>query len=247
MAHVADDTLPASLTVLEETPGRALTLLRGVAKVPAIYTLLASAGFDDDEYRLGWRLLHEAAGYQPTPTAAPARTPATAAQEELDAWDEDGLRRIRAALARFHQEQEAFVFAGGLAPSSGPAAVVGVGLLLARLDDLRSGKDRKATRKADQAALATLARRGFDDAELARLAKLVATSTSAGVAEPVAEPRAEPVAALAALYVWYRDWADTARSVVKKRAHLITLGLAKRRSPAKEGAPEGGDARPTPG
>ena len=52
MAHVADDTLPASLTVLEETPGRALTLLRGVAKVPAIYTLLASAGFDDDEYVL---------------------------------------------------------------------------------------------------------------------------------------------------------------------------------------------------
>jgi len=229
--------LPASLTVLEECPGRALTFLRGIAKLPVVHSLLAGAGFDADEYQLGWKLLHDAAGYNATPPAPPARTAALEAQESLDAWDEDGMRRIRAALYPFHQAQEEFVFAGGLGPSTGPEAVVGVSLLLGRPAALKDGPDRKATRKADHAALATLAKRGFDDAEIARLTALVKTATT--VAAPAAEgPGPVGVEALVALYEWYRDWADTAKSVVKKRAHLITLGLAKRRASKGEAEAE---------
>jgi hypothetical protein len=240
MPHVVEENLSASQTVLEETPGRSLTFLRGVAKNPAIYSSLAAAGFTKDEYQLGWKLLHKAAGYSPEAVAAPARTPAAAAMEELDAWDEDGMRRIRRALGRFHKEQEAYVFAGGLTSSTGPAAVVGVGLLLARLADLKDGKDRKGTRKEDHAALATLASRGFDAGELARLSKLVATAQSVGEPESLREPSTDGLEALSALYDWYKDWSDTARSVVKKRAHLISLGLVKRRSP-KKGVADAGE------
>jgi len=41
--------------------------------------------------------------------------------------------------------------------------------------------------------------------------------------------------ALHELYLWYKDWSETAHAVIKKRAHLITLGLAKRK-PRKSSA-----------
>ena len=39
--------------------------------------------------------------------------------------------------------------------------------------------------------------------------------------------------ALGALRVWYVDWSEMARSVVKRREYLIQLGLAKRKSAKK--------------
>jgi hypothetical protein len=145
---INDDTGPGD-TVLDEVPTRALTFLRGIAQSPIIYALLAGGGFTSDEYQIGWKLLHAASGYKfPSETLpTPPPTPSLSAIKELDAWDEDGFRRIRSALDRLHPEQAAFVFRDGLAASVGPAAVLGVHTLLDRLDELESGKDRKATRK----------------------------------------------------------------------------------------------------
>lgn len=225
----------ASETVLEEAPGRAIKFLRAIANNPVIYAQLAAAGFTPDDYQQGWHLLHVASGYTATPAAAPVKTPAFQAMQELDDWDEDGFRRIRAALERLHPEQEALVFGDGLAASTGPSSVVGVKKLLDRLDELESGESRKKTRKQDHAALATLAGRGFDKEERARLRGLVATAqTVSAPAEPAAVPNAaERRQALEALYLWFKDWSQTAHAVIKKRAHLITLGLAKRKSPRK--------------
>src|SRR5205807_1567213 len=145
---------------------------------------------------------------------------------QLDAWDEDGFRRIRAALERLHPDAAAFVFAGGLQASTGAEAVVGVATLLDRLDGLEDGGDRKATRKADHAALATLEQRGITKHERARLRVLVKSAQTLGHAEaPAAEAApSDRERALGELYRWHKDWSETARSVVKKRAHLITLG-----------------------
>lgn len=232
-----DQTQLPSQTVLDDTPGRALTFLRGIARSQAIHAELAAAGFAPDDNEEGWKLLFKEAGYSAT-TGAPAatpRSPAFDAMNELDAWDEDGMRRIRAALSRLHAQQEEFVFAGGLAASTGTAAVVGVATLLDRLDALESGKGReKSTHKADTAAMATLAQRGFTKAERARLRALVDTAQTVKTPAPApATPTSvkEHLAASVALYRWFADWSETARSVVKKRAYLITLGLAKRKSP----------------
>ena len=230
----------AGASVLEEVPGRALEFLRGIADSSVIHAQLAQAGFAADDYQQGWSLLHAAAGYTAGPIAAPEKSVAFKSMTELDRWDEDGFRRVRAALDRLHPDQIAFVFAGGLAASTGPAAVLGVKTLLARLGELENGENRKATRKADRAALETLEGRGITKAERARLQGLVdsAQTLEAPAPLPDASTPAARQEALVKLYGWYKDWAETARSVIKKRSHLITLGLAKRRAPKKEVAPK---------
>ena len=36
--------------------------------------------------------------------------------------------------------------------------------------------------------------------------------------------------ALRALRAWYRDWSETARAVIRRRDHLLMLGLSQRKS-----------------
>ena len=230
-----------SETVLEETPNRALTFLRGITKYPQIQALLAPSGYTPEQHVEGWKLLLAASG-APSGAAvsAPVTTPAMGAMLTLDAWDEPGFARIDAALEGSFPEQHAFVFAGDLRASTGAAAVIGVQTLLARLDALETGKDRPASSHAkDKSALTRLAERGIPKAERERLAGLVQQAMSlAPATAPVIDTK--HTEALQALYVWYREWSKTAHAVITKRAYLISLGLAKRRSSKKEqGAPGG--------
>ena len=231
-----------SETVLEETPNRSLTFLRGITRYPQIQSLLVPYGYTPEQHAEGWKLLLAASG-APSTTAVspPVTTPAHQAMVTLDAWDESGFARIDAALEGSFPEQHAVVFAGGLAASTGADAVIGMQTLLERLDTLETGKDRpKASRKKDEAALARLSERGITKAERERLSSLV---KQAMILEPAAAPVADTKReeALHALYVWYREWSKTARAVISKRAYLISLGLAKRKSP-KKAAPESAPA-----
>jgi hypothetical protein len=231
---------PVSAAVLQTIPGRTLDFLRGVASNPIIHSQLEAVGFSQAENRLGWELLHAASGYTPNPVAPPEKSAAFKAMAELDGWDEDGFRRIRAALERLHPPQCTFVFAGDLVASTGTAAVLGVKKLLDRLDDLETGKDRKATRKDDHAALKTLSDRKIAaKEERERLRKLVETAQTLEAPAPLpaaVDPGARQEA-LIKLYAWYKDWSQTAHSVIKKKAHQITLGIAKRKSPRKAEKP----------
>ncbi len=222
-------------TVLEESPTRALAFLRGIARYPQIQSLLEPNGYTPEHHSKGWNLTLAAIG-APSATAvsAPVMTPAHQAMMTLDAWDEPGFARIDAALETSFPVQHAFLFADGLAASVGAAAVAGVQTMLARLDTLTSGKDRpKASHKKDEAAVALLAERGIDKAERARLSGLVKQATSLGpAAAPVDDTKRQ--AALLAVYLWHREWSKTARAVITKRAYLISLGLAKRKSSKKE-------------
>jgi len=95
---------------------------------------------------------------------------------------------------------------------------------------LQAGRSEE-TRAEDQKAVATLAARGFDEAELTRLAGLVKTAQANGAVPFNAEEEAaKRQASLVALHAWYSDWAETARMVITRRDHLISLGLARRRS-----------------
>ena len=224
-----------SETILEESPTRALAFLRGIARYPQIQSLLAPNGYTPEQHSEGWALTLAAIG-APSSTAgsAPVTTPAHQAMVTLDAWDEPGFARIDAALETSFPEQHAFVFAGGLAASVGAAAVAGVQTMLARLDTLASGKDRpKASHKKDEAALSRLAERGIDKAERERLSALVEQAKSLGpAAAPVDDTKHQ--AALYAVYLWHREWSKTAKAVISKRAYLISLGLAKRKSSKKK-------------
>ena len=115
---------------------------------------------------------------------------------------------------------------------------------LDRLDELESSKERKATRKADQAALDKLAERGIGKDERTRLRKLLAIATgspdvttitpkAAAEAEKHAIKAAEQREARVALWAFWTEWSECAKADIKRRDHLIQLGLAKRKTGKK--------------
>ena len=228
-----------SRQVLEELPTRSLKFLSAVSKSLLIHAALEARGYSDADHQEGWELLLQVSGFH-HPASGPTESAAARdATVELDAWDEPNFRLIRAALDRRHPEQSLFVFEG-LTASTGAGAVLGVATLLDRLDALEKSPARDATRKADQAALDTLTSRGISAAERKRLRALVTTAMTAAKSEEDPSPTAAdpaPTEASLKLHAWYGEWSEIARAVIKRRDHLIRLGLAKRKK-ATKGAPE---------
>jgi hypothetical protein len=231
--------------VLEAAPERATRLLTGIGAVATIRTLLFQAGMTNEAITEGRTLLlaclaqPQDIGPEKDTESARAQRAATA---ELDEWDEPNFGRIGATLRRHYPGAGEYVFRD-LSASTGPSAVAGVATLLQRIDALESGSDtgRAATKKEDKKAIELLATRRFDKAERARLAKLVeaALGPTAPLDEASGDGGDERRAALTALRGWFDEWAAAARAVVKKKSHLIRLGLANRKSP--EAKAKGGD------
>lgn len=228
-------------TVLEAMPTRGLKLLGAISKNPQIRTSLSKRGYTEATHELGWSLVLKASGYR-RPAEAANRLDAAAAIAELDAWDEPSFRVARAALVLM-PEQRDFLFEG-LEAQKGIAAVAAVATFLDRCDELESSKERKATRKADHAALDRLAERGITKEERARLRKLLSVATSFAEAAPPApsapsEKATDHREAQVALWAFWTEWSEIAKTDIKRRDHLIQLGLAKRKTSAKA---RGGDA-----
>ncbi|HEU4411791.1 MAG TPA: hypothetical protein VFS43_41505 [Polyangiaceae bacterium] len=234
----------ASRTTLEATPAKVLTFLRAVGTSKAIRALIMARGYTAADHQEGWSLLHKVSGLHELERPEEIDEGVRDAINELDTWDEDGYRLVRAALTRKHPAQAEFVLSG-LAPATGGAAVLSVKNLLDRLDALEKSPARKATRAEDRAALETLAKRGITPQERARLRALVNAAQTAAELRP--DERADDDAAakaqresdLVALRAWYVDWAETARVGVKRRDYLIRLGLGQRRRTSTSGADEG--------
>lgn len=227
---------------LEETPDRALSLLKAAGTNAIIGARMAARGYNAEEHELGWALLRRASGAATALQFTSNVESVRKAIVELDAWDEPGMRIGAAALKHRHPDQYAFVF-DGVAPSTGAAVLVGIGKFLDRLDALEDGDDRKETRKADAAALETLAKRGIDKSERKRLRALMSEAQAFNPAAPgneaaQAKAEAERREALVELRKWYEEWSEVARAVVTRRDHLILLGLAHRKSPKKEPTPK---------
>ena len=228
-----------TIRTLEETLNRALTFLGAVARDVSIFAALRGRGYSQKEHNEGVKLVMRATGYTDGEISSAAFNETTQdAVKTVDNWDEDGMRLVGATLRHRFPEQHNFVM-NGLKASTGMQAVAGVGTLLKRLDALENDEGRKATRKADKAALAKLAERGLHAEERARLQKLVNTALSVSadadnhekVLEDDAAREAEYIEALKALRIWYVEWADIARVEIKRRDRLIRLGLAARKRP----------------
>jgi len=213
---------------LEATFRRMFTFINGVSLNPSIRHDLARKGYTPAVHAEGIRLVAAVIADQKDRDSMPIDQPAIDATKELAVWNTSDMRRLQAALAHMHPEQEKFVF-NGLSESSGIEGVVVVATLLDRIDALESSKARESTRDADKKAVETLASRGLDAAERARLRELVKVA-EAGATELAAEdPSVKArLANLVAACDWYRDWTETARTTFKLRADLIHIGLARR-------------------
>ncbi|HEU4406320.1 MAG TPA: hypothetical protein VFS43_13730 [Polyangiaceae bacterium] len=234
-----------SRQTLERTPGRLLVFLRGVGTQVRIRAKMMKRGYTPAEHARGWALLQASSGrFDEAPGDDGGDGAVQEAIAEIDAWDEDGMRIVNAALRARHPAQHAFVMRG-LKPSTGVESVIGVATLLDRLDALEGAPERGPTRDDDHAALATLAARGVTKAERSRLRARVKQAQAlggAGAAEQQAEVERRVHAALVEQHRWLEEWSDVARSVIKRRDHLIRLGLASRRPRRGGGAggPVGG-------
>jgi hypothetical protein len=237
------EMMTPSDTVLDEINGRGLKLLGAISSNPHIRRALSRRGYTDATHELGWSLVLKASGYRKPAGEVLEKPEAVAAIAEVDAWDEPSFRVARAALVT-HPEQRSFVF-DGLEAQTGAAAVASVTTFLDRLDELENGADRKATRKADHAALAKLGERGIDKAERVRLRHLLAVATASPEASgptPQAAAAAEKQAVLAseqreakiALWVFWTEWSEIAKVDIRRRDHLIQMGLAKRKAGQKD-------------
>lgn len=228
-----------SRETLEGTPVRALTFLKAIGTSAAIHGAMVARGYSREHHLQGWALLHSVSGYQDSALPVEDRSVSDAIKQ-LDDWDEDGFQVIAASLRYRYPEQAAFLLTG-LAPSTGAAAVLGVKQLLDRLDALESSPDRASSKQKDQAALAVLSQRGIGKADRERLRQWIdlaegAPDVSLPDAEAIARSEAKYLKGLLALRAWFEEWAGIARVAIKRRDHLIRLGLAKRRVQTSEPA-----------
>lgn len=251
------ESLDPSAKVLKATPQRALAFLAGVARNPDIQRLLAARGWSLADYEEGWSRLRGSLGYASGTPQSPVRTLASEATEAIDAWDEPTFRIAQATLRYRYPGQHAFLFAGDVGPVRGVGAILPVVRFLDRLDALERGRGRpKATRQADAAAVAALAKRGIGAAERKRVRALIEQASQAeGLAPADSRPRpptAPPEedddahqAALLALYHWLHEWSELARITIRRRDLLIRLGLAspRRRTDGKDLPAAAGEAK----
>ncbi len=240
--------------VLDETSARALKFLGALSTNRVIRAVLAARGYTQAVHQAGFELVFAAVGYTRAADAAVDTPEATSALAAIDAWDEPNFRIASAALTAAFPDQHTFLFQD-LTAQTGAASLGSVRTFLDRLDALEQGKDRKATHKADLAAIEKLADRGLTKEERARVRGLLAVvqdgPTDAEVAahkELEIEPESPAQrAAKVELRAWYVEWSEIARVLIKRRDHLIALGLAKRRiAEHGKGGAKGGEAPPEP-
>ena len=232
-------------TTLATTVPRALALLRGAGTNLTIRAALQRRGFTKEVRQHGWSLIEKASGHDvDAPASDFDRIVAGAIKTLSD--DDDAVLKITEASLRVVFPAQCKYLLAGLIPSEGPEAVLNMATFTTRMKDLETSPDRKDTRKDDLAAVALVEKRGIDPTERARLEELVATANSAedidpSVATTAAQEAEKQRQALAELRTWYEEWAGIAHAVIKRRDHLILLGLAKRKK-AKKAKPS--DVKP---
>lgn len=248
-----------SLSTLEVTVRRALDFLRGVGSTPVIIHLMTQAGYTANAHREGQRLLSDVVAFVQGGQSLFTVTSSahTAAIDELTSWEKTVFRRLRVAATRFYPDDAEAIF-GNLKISDKMDVALLVKIFLERMASSSGAKSRKAP----SGILKLFAQRGFGAEEIAHLNKLVRI-TEAPAAEDSAEvldeteraaQKATRLEMLTALRGWYDDWAETARSVLVRRDHLIRVGLAQRKTralavvapPVKPAAPPVTPTTPSP-
>ncbi len=216
---------------VRDTAARALIFLTAAGTYPVIRVALAKKGYSATVHNQFWGYLHAVAQFRgglADPTDA-----VRAAIEEIDSSDDDIYRLSRAATRDDFPEQHAFLF-DGFEPASGAGCVLSMRTFLDRVDVLESGKERKATRKADEAALAKMAERGLTPTERERLRGLLTIAQSSLDTMELTVTPPTPDAHLR-LKAMLDEWTEVARVVITRRGDLIRLGILRRRKPSKKG------------
>lgn len=204
-----------SFETLEATPERVFRFLLGMSRSASIRQTLGKRGLDARERQHALRLLERVVSVELEDEEDEGLEGVI---QTLDDWDDEGYELVRVVLTRFPEVRERLL--DGLTPQTGTASVLGVATLLERLTALEGTEEGRTV-------LAHLASRGVDEALRQRLAGLVKAAQSIPDVAPSDAAEAYE-AALVELRAWYEEWSGLARLVIKRRDHLVRLGLAER-------------------
>lgn len=220
----SDDTL-------DQVMSRGFRFLSGLGELIDVRAQLETRGYTTPVHDHGWLLVDTLAGRSslaPPPPTADARG-VKEHTRTVEAWADVNLPILEVSLLD-HADQLAYLLPKRPRERANRAdRVQTVSTLMIRMAKLADDPARKASRKADHAALALLAQRGIDDAACEAVrASLAAIQRGVRSDEPAARPAASASRPQKlALYRWLTEWTTITRTLVKNRTHLIRLGLAK--------------------
>lgn len=196
-----------------------------------IAKILASRGFTDEDRKEGWVLLDEAAGRNqaPWPSTATFPTRYKGVVSAVDSFENEWFDVADAALKRQFPAVHAAVFQN-LAKTSGSGVLLTVRVFLDRLDSLERDSGEESRK-----AMSLLEKRGLTGQRRAEARSLLTEVEVAGAPDDDDKESPEELEAIAAkreaaikdMWEWYKDWAKTARTVVKNRNFRVMMGLSQ--------------------
>lgn len=229
MTPRSHETVTVKPETLAATPHKMLTFLQATSKHAHLMAVLATRGFSQAERDRGWRLLQKVSGYRDPGEPTTSQTPQEAF-DKLGEWLDVNLAIFALSLRHRHPDQYAVVFAEP-APSKAEGVVVAATKLLDRVESLEA----EPQSPGNLAALQTLQARGLTAEERANVRALCRDARGGDTPASSAQPTARSTMTTEELYLyearaWYEEWSGIARKLIERRADLILLGLAKRKS-----------------
>jgi hypothetical protein len=203
-------------STLGQLPARVLTFLTAIGTRAPIRAAMYQAGYRPEDNDEGWRLLVATGNIRTRSINIATQNRANAALTEIHTWVSTNFRRFRVALERLHPEQ------ASLFPEVDPRYPAESLLALATLIEAL----QRGSRSRDAALMHTLAQRGLDAAEIARLAQLVNDAQCLDSLLTANDTETDDrTSDLVALYRWYRDWAESAKRFISRKDYWVKLGI----------------------
>lgn len=152
---------------------------------------------------------------------------------QLDQWENKWFAISSAALTRHLPDAQKWFFKN-LSQTEGPAVIVSVGTFLERWDLLDQPKDKGGPPSGGKAAKKLLTERGLTSAVLDQardlLKKLGAVNGPLPDVDADAQAEAELEKAEKAMWAWYLEWSQVARTAITRRQYLRQLGFLRGRA-----------------
>jgi hypothetical protein len=213
----------------------ALRILMGLRN-DRVAAALAAHGFTDDDIDEGWSLLR-GLGRGKLGRLPPAAPRNDAIIDQLDAWENRWFPIADASLSRHFPVVRDGVFLN-LSQTEGPEVAISVGTFVERFDTLADAKGPYG--RDGIKAKALLEARGLTAEVMSEARSLIASLGKVVPASNTAissETRVELERAEAALWGWYLEWSQVARTAITDRSLLRRLGFLSERGGSKDAEP----------
>lgn len=197
-------------------------------------------GFTDADLAEGWKLLQDT-GRVTMGRNEGVKLVDTTLFTQLDEWENRWFPLVKATLERRHPAVAARVFKN-LNQQVGPAVAVSVSMFLERYEEAVQDATEGAAVKA------TLSQRGLSDAELGKARALLEQIGTAETGDDLDDDPEAFQKAEAALWSWYLETSQVARTAITQKALLRVMGFGGSRRGSKGGDEgiDGEDEEPTP-